>query len=212
MLVPLKLAFLNLRIYITEIGFHVSAPADSDPMSVQTWYYSSQRRKCLLDCLSATKDYLDQVLGISNDDILDFTVTEFLHLIYAVLILCSFAIGCSGQALDASQIRLEHYLNALSSKLNLVITTSKNDESNEYLSHMEALFQQSKVWYTQIILDPSFKGYSFSGLSFTKILPTIWARCMDFSVASEGSFTSSKAMWDDMMSTWSPPLDLGALQ
>jgi hypothetical protein len=89
-----------------------------------------------------------------------------------------------------------------------------------------SLFQQSKVWYSQLAKDPTPIGMCITGrptFSFMEIIPTIMARCVDFSgtFSSGQSCSDSSAVggsrlsevgpdeqWSEMLSSWAASQDL----
>jgi hypothetical protein len=210
--------FYNLRIYVNEVGFHATKPTEIEVMSnttnLRSWYYSAARNESLIHCLQATKDYLDRYLSMASDDITNFTMTDFVSLIYAVLLLGAFATGaCDSQTLDVAHIKqtanLDYYLDALSDQALQLISESKAG-SNHYTSHLYGLFQQCKVWYSQIAEDPSPIGLCVVGrpsFSVMEAIPTIMARCADFSGLTL-SEVSTDEQWAEMLSSWAATQDL----
>jgi hypothetical protein len=213
------MAFYRLRIYINEVGFHAAPPSDSDKVSGQSclerWYCSSERGNSLAACLAASKEYLDQALSSTDNEFVDFTMIEFVQLVYAILILGSFATSSNDDMVDSNHMRksanFESYLDRLSNKLCEAALTTKAPNGNPYLSYIYDLLQQSKVWYNQVILDPSTARWSDSSRhehTFMTILDTITSRCMDFSASKngvKGSFLDQ--IWGEMISE--APLDPG---
>lgn len=212
-IVSLKISFYRLRIYINEVGFHASPPSDEDAMSdqscLQSWYYSQERNDCLVSCLAATKEYLDQVLSLSDNNFLDFTLIKFIYLIYAVEILGSFATKYNDRMINAIHVQkstdFDYYIDGLSEKLLRSIAATKGPSANPYLSHLIDLFQRSKVWYAQMQLDPAKVDYCALGrpeYTFMEIMPMLVSRCMDFSIVGKSSCGSpnSDQMWTELMS------------
>jgi hypothetical protein len=140
---------------------------------------------------------LDHFLALENKEFLEFTLIEYIQLVYAVLILGSFATWSSDQVINALHIRknanFELYLNRLTDKLVEVGMTTKTSSSNTCLNHLHVLFEQSKVWYTQVMLDPASVGCFRLGrpeYSFMEILPTLISRCVDFSLLANQEILS----------------------
>lgn len=146
--VSLKLLFHHIRIYVNEVGLHVIPPENGAAFTEQSWYHSSARTESLIRCLQAAKNYLDYFLTLPPDIVVEFTMHDFLRLIYAVLILGSFATGCDSPRLDAARIRqisdLENYLNALSQNTMQAIATTPTTDSHGFLSYLYHLWQHSK--------------------------------------------------------------------
>jgi hypothetical protein len=220
----MKMRFYNLRIYVNEIGFRATKPSDMEIMSstinLRSWYYSASRNESLIHCLQASKDYLDQYLSLTSEDISNFVLTDFMYLVYAVLLLGAFATGdCDSEVLDVAHIKqtanLDYYLDALSDQALHLISVSKSG-SNNYMSHIYGLFQQSKVWYSQMVEDPTpigLRAVGRLGFSFMEIIPTVMARCIDFSgltsdVSSGLSEASIDEQWSEMLSSWAATQDM----
>lgn len=221
--------FFNLRIYVNEISLHATKPSETETLS-SSWYYSSTRNEILIRCLRNTKDYLDRYLLLTTTDMANLNLTDYISLVYAVLVLGAFATGaCDSQMLSNADMKatanLDYYLDALSAQA-LQLLAIAEPGSNGFVSHIYDLFQQSKVWYVQIVKDPSPIGMGKPRFSFMDIIPTIMARCVDFSVtfgevksvASEqsgggsgGSGLSevgSDEQWSEMLSSWAASQDL----
>lgn len=224
----MTMRFYNLRIYVNEIGFHAIKPSEMEVMSsttaLRSWYYSAARNESLIRCLQATKDYLDRYLALTLEDIANLTLTDIISLVYAVLILGAFATGaCDSQSLDITHVRqtanLDYYLDSLSDKALQQVSASKPG-SNDYMSHLYELMQQSKIWYAQLVKDPTPIGMCLVGrpnFSFMEIIPTIVGRCVDFSglttsaISSGLSDVSSDEQWAEMLSNWASTEDLSTM-
>ena len=196
-------------------------------MMSTSWYYSAPRNESLIRCLQATKDYLDRYLLLTSEEMANLNMADYIHNIYAILILGAFAAG-DGDTVDSTSIKqtanLDYYLDALSAQALQLLAVSEPG-SNNYISHIYDLFQQSKVWYSQLGNDPTPIGMSTHGhpaFSFMEIIPTIMARCVDFSVTfSSGKSDVSSAVggsrlsevgsdeqWNEMLSNWAASQDL----
>lgn len=83
--VIVKTALYRLRLYVHEIGFHAIQPSEVDDpsatQSIQSWYHSAKRNDCLLRCLETLHEYLDYVLALQDEDILDFGLIEWITLV-----------------------------------------------------------------------------------------------------------------------------------
>jgi hypothetical protein len=198
-------------------------------MTSTSWYYSAPRNESLIRCLQATKDYLDRYLLLTSQDIANLNMTDYIHNVYAILVLGAFATGAyDSDTLDSTSIKqtanLDYYLDALSTQALQYLAVSEPG-GNNYISHIYDLFQQSKVWYSQLIKDPTPIGMGIATrptFSFMEIIPTIMARCVDFSVtfSSEKSDVSSAVggsrlsevgsdeQWNEMLSNWAASQDL----
>jgi hypothetical protein len=222
--------FYNLRIYVNEIGLHASKPSEMETLST-SWYYSTTRNDIVMRCLKNTKDYLDRYLLLTTADLTNLNLTDYISLIYAVLVLGAYATGvCDSQILNDRDMKaasnLDYYLDALSAQALQLLAISAPG-SNNFISHIYDLFQESKVWYSQKIKDPTPIGLCLTGkptFSFMEIIPTIMARCVDFSVTFEtasGCFVDvsesggsglsevgSDEQWSEMLSSWAASQDL----
>lgn len=208
-----------VRIFLNEIGFHATALPEIEALSPQlksrSWYYSTARSETLMRCLQGCKDYLDCFIAIPPEAVMCGTLPDVLGYIYAVLVLGAFATSCDCPTLDRLQVRemanYDYYLNALVNNMSRSIPM-RPPGSNSYLNHVFALFQQTKIWYAQILMDPTIDGFNNignPGFSFMDILPTIMNRCVDFASASSlsTSETTSDEQWNELLSSWSASLD-----
>jgi hypothetical protein len=225
----LTLRFYNLRVYINEIGLHVVRPSGKEIMA-HSWYYSTPRNESLIRCLQATKGYLDRYLLLTSEEMANLNMTDYIQSVYAILVLGAFAAGSyDSDTLDCINIEqtasLDYYLDALSAQALQLLAVSE-PSSNNYISHLYSLFQQSKVWYSQLVKDPKPIGMCINRrqtFSFQDIIPTIMARCVDFSgtVSSRKSDVSSVVgggsrlsevgsdeQWNEMLSSWAASQDL----
>lgn len=208
-----------VRIHINEVGFHASAlPQDellSPQLKARSWYYSSARSESLIRCLQASKDYLDRFLSLSSEDILNGLLPDVLGLVYTVLVLGTFAVRIDTPSLDVLELRemanYEHYLNALVVKTTNIRALIGPAGSNDYLQHVHVLFLQTKVWYAQILADPTAEAFSDvrrPGFSFTDLISTIVTRCIDFgTAASLAGSTTSDEQWTELLSGWPVSLE-----
>lgn len=191
-----------------------------------SWYFAASRNESLIRCLQATKDYLDRYLSLGFEDLISMNLTDFIPNVYAILVLGAFASGAyHNPSLDATSIRqtanLDYYLDSLSAQALQVLAVSPPG-SNNYMSHVYELFQQSKIWYHQLSKSPAPIGSAGRPtFSFMEIIPTIMARCVDFSekfgssnseissgVESRLSEVSSDVQWSEMLSNWAASQDL----
>ncbi|CZR59098.1 related to cercosporin resistance protein [Phialocephala subalpina] len=208
-----------VRIFLNEIGFHATALPENEALSPQlrsrSWYYSTARSETMLRCIQACKDYLDFFIAIPPEAAMYGTLPDILGYIYAVLVLGAFATSCDSPILDQLQVReianYDYYLNSLINNLSKAMPMRPLG-SNPYLNHIFALFQQTKIWYAQILMDPTIDGFNNignPGFSFMDILPTIMNRCVDFASASSFSIpdTTSDEQWNELLSGWSASLD-----
>jgi len=209
-----------VRIHLNEIGFHATALPQDEMLSPQlrsrSWYYCSARSESLIRCLQASKDYLDRFLSLSTEAIRHGTLPDVFCLVYAVLVLGTFAVRVDTPNLDAAQLRemanYEHYIDALIRKTTHVKAMNTRAGSTDYLHYVHLLFQQTKVWYAQILMDPSIHRPSAAvrpSLSFTDLISTIISRCIDFgSVASiSGTAVTSDEQWTELLTEWSGSLE-----
>jgi hypothetical protein len=227
--------YYSLRIYVNEIGLHAAKPSELEPLST-SWYYSTARNEILIRCLRNTKEYIDRYLLLTPADLASLNLTDYISLVYAVLVLGAFSTGAyDSQILDSADMKatvnLDYYLDALTAQALQLLAVSEPG-SNNFVSHIYHLFQQSKIWYSPIVRDPTPVGLSITGkptFSFMEIIPRIMVRCVDFSVtfASAKSDVSlgggggggggggsglsevgSDEQWSEMLSSWAANQDL----
>ncbi|PVH78621.1 hypothetical protein DL98DRAFT_421842 [Cadophora sp. DSE1049] len=211
----IKLSFLHLRIYVNEVGFHAFAPSEPSllsDLSGPSWYHSPARNECILRCLRASTSYLDTFLTLPDNVISGMVTVDLLQLIYAVLILGSFASKVDAPTLDQHQARqsanLEYYLRSISERFSHLICI-QDPLSNSYKHHMNTLFQTSKAWYVQAITDPSPSGPP--RFLFNDIIGTLTGRCSDFTAVEAMSETSSEDQWTELLSEWASSMDPSAI-
>jgi len=220
----MTLKFYNLRIYVNEIGLRATKPPDTEMLS-NSWYYSAPRNESMIRCLQNTKAYLDQYILLSSDELSNLNMTDYISLVYAILVLGAFGTGAfDSQTLDMSQMKqtanLDYYLDALSAQALQLLAVSEPG-SNNFVSHIYDLFQSTKVWNAKMVRDPTptdlFVGCPT--FSFMEIIPTVIARCVDFSVNFSKSDVSSVVesglsevgsdeQWSEMLSSWAASQDL----
>ena len=228
----ITMKYYSLRIYVNEIGLHAAKPSELEPLST-SWYYSTARNEILIRCLRNTKEYIDRYLLLTPADLASLNLTDYISLVYVVLVLGAFSTGAyDSQILNSADMKatvnLDYYLDALSAQALQLLAVSEPG-SNNFVSHIYHLFQQSKIWYSQIVRDPTPVGLSITGkptFSFMEIIPRIMVRCVDFSVTfasaksdvslggGEGgggsglSEVGSDEQWSEMLSSWAANQDL----
>lgn len=211
--VQLSMSYHFLRVYINEVGFHASPPSAIELMtggsSLRSWYYSSARNESLISCLQAAKTYLDRFLELTPRQTIDFTLPDYLRLVYAVLILGRFSTGCDCPVLDTASIRktanMSYYLDRLTDKTDDMIMLSTEGEVNEAFFHMRKLWKSSSSWFDDIERDQSRAGecaIGQLGLHFMDILPTVIDKCVDFP-----GTRGCEDKWSDMLTDWPVTLD-----
>ena len=170
------------RIYLNEIGFHASPPLPlaliSEQSYLQSWYHAPARNDRLIGCLKAAVEYSDNLLSLSFEDLLCFTMLDFVRLIYATSVLCRFTTGIDAPSLDAAfahrTANLGFYLDGLSNKFSCLVGANHDPDRKSYLWHMMRLFEKSKNQYNQIINDPCNVDFSLlfaPELSFLHVPP-----------------------------------------
>lgn len=219
------------RIHLHEIGFHAAKLPQEEILSPQlksrSWYYSTARSESLIRCLQASKDYIDRFLSLPAESITRGTLPDIFGIIYAVLVLGTFAVRIDTPTLDAAQLRemtnYNCYLNELITKTTTNTTVTGRCGANDYIFHLHTLFQQTRIWYAQISADPSTMSIQFPdvvrpGFSFMDIINTIVHRCVDFAAATiMDSASSDEQEWTELLTEWSESLEpstmsLGALE
>lgn len=218
------------RIHLHEIGFHSAKLPQEEILSPQlksrSWYYSTDRSESLIHCLQASKDYIDQFLSLPGESLTRGTLPDIFGIIYAVLVLGTFAVRVDTPNLDAAQLRemsnYNHYLDTLITKTTTNMTVTGRCEGNDFLFHLNKLLQRTRVWYAQITADPSSLSIQFPDVvrphfSFMDIINTIVNRCVDFAAATiMESASSDEQEWTELLTEWSEslepmPMPLGSL-
>jgi hypothetical protein len=219
------------HIHLHEIGFHAAALPQEEILSPQlksrSWYYSTARSESLIRCLQASKDYIDRFLSLSAENLTRGTLPDIFGIIYAVLVLGTFAVRVDTPTLDAAQLRemanYNYYLNSLIAKTTTNMTVAGKCGANDYLFHLHTFLQQTRVWYAQLSADPSTMSIKFPdvvkpGFSFMDIINTIVNRCVDFAAATlMDSASSDEQGWTELLTEWSESLEpttmsLGSLE
>ena len=207
------MSYYAAKIYVNEIGFHASAPTPLELMSGQSnrrsWYHAHARNESLIRCLEAAVGYLECFLSLPPEEVLNFTLTDFIRLIYTILILGRYTTGIDAPTLDAASARktanLGYYLTALSNKTRNLSEVAYDSECNNYIWHLNKLFEQSKLWHNQVTTDPSTADSYFlfaPELTFMQILPAIIDCHVDLSGADE-----TCQNWTQGFYEWNPSLD-----
>jgi hypothetical protein len=206
------------KIYMAEVGFHAKAPSASEIMSRQSsraWYYSPARGEILIECLQASKDYLDYLLTLSSKTFSEFAVTEYFRLIYAILIFGEFTAGCDCPSIGSvgERANILHYLDAFIGKLDSLVTFSGTEEIPDFMWKLRMMFQGSRIEYAKIVMAKLTGSLdsNITGLSFMHILSTAEAsiRCDTPTLISDTDHTSllsTTGLWMDM-SQWSSTVD-----
>lgn len=188
------MSYRTLRIYIHEVALHASAPSALDVFSekfnYRSWYFSQARCESLIACLAAAKESLDNWLSMASNEMLSLIFTDYLNLIYAVLILARFVSGFDCPMLDRSQIRetanLGYYLRALiyKSEEYALASGSGSIEKTCFYS-LRSLWMKSKDWYDAIEVDPSPVALlsEDTQLDFMNILPSIGGTNINVKIA-----------------------------
>ena len=170
--------------------------------NLRAWYFSPARSASLLACLQAAKDYLDHCITLTPQQLFDFTLPEYLRLVYAALILGRFTTGCDCPTLDVSVMResanMGYYLDKLVDKATELITLVKDRDVNDNFYHLKRLWAQSRQWFDEIVKYPPCSDAGAVGqpeLDFMEILPAALGRCVDLSGAE-----ACEENWTDMLS------------
>jgi hypothetical protein len=192
--VTIAMAYQTNKIYLHEVGFHSSIPNHFDSASsYRRWYFSSARSDALFACLQATKESLDRLLSLPSQELLSFTMYDFIRLIYTVLVLGRFSTGCDSPNLDRtesqSQASFEPYIVRLITMTEPLITVSEGEDRIDYMWHVRRLFQVSKVWIDQFSTGLPLTGLE-SELCYMDVLPSFDVyKVVDLSVSKYGCAT-----------------------
>ncbi|KAH8682922.1 hypothetical protein BGZ60DRAFT_398964 [Tricladium varicosporioides] len=194
--------YFCLRIYINEIGFHATPPVSASPnmnhpqnaptiVSRRSWYYAVSRNTTIARCLAAAQSYLDHFLSLSGPDLDDALMPEYIHFIYAVLVLGAFSSPVDVPTLDQvsirEQARISYYIDALINRTG-EMKAEREEGSNEYMGHIHMLLKQSKIWFSKQGPGGFNAGTCFvknAELEFMDILPTIMNRCVEYCVDNQ---------------------------
>jgi hypothetical protein len=211
------MTYYAAKIYVNEIGFHATAPSPLELMSGQSsrrpWYHAHARNESLIRCLEASVEYLDCVISLPSEEMLSFTLPDFVRLIYATLVLGRYTTGVDAPTLDAAHVRktanLGYYLDALSGRTKALIRLAGDQGRRCYIHHLSRLFERLRVWYSQVINAPaSADSYLLFApeLTFMQILPAATDCCVDIS-DTDGSYQD----WSYVFSEWTSSLDPSAM-
>lgn len=218
------MSFYGLRTYVYEVGFHASPPSplellsdDSNQANSASWYSSLLRNEVLINCLNAAKVYMNRCISLSSQELRNFTVSDYIRLVYIFLILGRFTTSIADDApsLDAEEIRksvdIEYYHNALMVKLEGMLSYSPDGQvQNDYISRFAMFFRGFKKWCPKLkpgctppILDGGCIG--FSEMSFHQQLPAVFSHCVEPSVVEKQ--TAQDELWTDIMDSWPTTLE-----
>jgi hypothetical protein len=196
-LVTITTAYFTSKVYLYEVGFHTNASSSLELMSAQsghqTWHYSSARNDNLMACLQAAKEYVERLLLFPPAALYNFTLHDYVRLIYVILILGRFSSGCGSPNLDSDYLRksanLDRYLTELIAMTEPLFSSSNGADIPSYIWHVKRLFLASKAWLKQVpqISSPAPSSTS-PELSFMNIFPTIvgCVQVMDLSTTKFG--------------------------
>jgi hypothetical protein len=176
-LVTITMSYYTNKVYLNEVGFHANIPSSPDVMSshltARSWDYSSARNDTLIACLQAAKEFLEYLLSLPSQELLSFTIHDFVCLIYVILVLGRFASGCDCPPLDShlrKSANFEQYIVRLITMTEPLISFSDGEERVDYVFHVKRLFQVSKAWLSHISSGQSLAGGA-PQLSFMDIFP-----------------------------------------
>ncbi|TAQ88277.1 hypothetical protein B7494_g3380 [Chlorociboria aeruginascens] len=208
----ISMLYFGIRVYMNEIGFHAVPPSPMDMMPGQSsrhsWYSSVARTEALIRCQDATRDYMDRFLSLPSHELRHFLVTDFIRLVYSVLVLGKFTTGCDAPSLNAAHTRksanLGNYLDALITKLGGTGAYTSNPLERDCFTHLGMFFRRCKAWYTESLMDPFVSEDTILGcaeLSFMEILPTQTKNRID--LANKDIFPELN--WTDLINDWPTP-------
>lgn len=151
----LRLAYLNAKVYINEIGFHSAqfSSADTNSISLHNWNSSVDRSKTLQRALEATRDYLDEYIILSSDELRKQTCIELGQLVYAITIIGKFTSGVWTPDIDALHFRegakWHYYMKTLMKRFRGLVTLDENGREHinifwhcrRLMGHIEKLYE-----------------------------------------------------------------------
>lgn len=175
------MAYQDSKVYLYEVGLHATVPrsinVESDQRHNLSQYLSPTRTRATIACLQATRDFLDRMLSLPSHDLLSFTMYDFIHLIYTVLVLGCFSVIYNSPFIDATGLPLEAnfrcYIVKLMGMTEPLITISEGEERVDYVWHIRRLFQASKVWIDQLSSGLPSHVLDESHLCYQELLPAI---------------------------------------
>ena len=146
------LAYKNLFIHLYEVCLMIQEEAEGscNPLVQDLKRLPTVRTRLLLDCLEATKAFLDQYLQLSTREIMSHSILEKGQLAHALVILMKLAFA-PNPSLDSRSWRqackVDHYLTALGNHVGRVGTDSEIHDSFWYFKEIA---HQLKCWYQRM--------------------------------------------------------------
>jgi hypothetical protein len=209
---------------VNEIGFHArKTTLDRMPETANNppWYFATIRSDFLLRAMHAAKDYLDRFLGLSQAQLNEFIVSDWIRLIYAILVLGAFAGQLDAPTLDLTHARsiadVQEYLRALITKLGGIAPSSTISEGNPYLSHITGLFYYYFDHYQSRFELASRKMQAgVPDFSFTEVLEGVKKdKCLEVEVQDDAMqvvpLQAFPHEWEQILDGWPDTLDPSAM-
>lgn len=163
----------------------------SSQLNARSWNSSVTRNNSLIACLQASTEYLDHLLTLPSQELLSFTIHDFIRLFYVILILGRFASGCNCPTLDPAYLRksanFEHYIIELMSMTEPLMTLPNGEERVDYFFHVRRMFQASQAWLNQIS-SGSLSATCKPELGFMGIFPTFVDEHVELSTTKYGCY------------------------
>ena len=148
------LAYENTNIYIHEVSLHVEQSIGTSSMSLRRELEDSSQRRIslLLECLEATKTFLDFFLRIPPEDVIRHSTIERGQLAYAVTMLMKMAFHTSS-GLDLLSLReacnVSYYLDAMAEHLSSASASANVPDEGwpDSFSAIKTMAGRIKSWY-----------------------------------------------------------------
>jgi hypothetical protein len=213
------MTYYSYRIYVNEIGFHAKRASWDTVATIvsdhPSWYFSAARGESLRCALRAAKEYLDCFLELTTDQLHSFMVSDWVRLIYAMLIIGAFMGRLDAPTLDIIEARakadVKGYLQALITKLDCLAISSSGDDRNPYLSHVTSLFYfyRSRFQLSETWLEDEAGVCSATDFSFAEIMPVIVKKCLDWEAEPKDIVPEqdSPEEWEKIITGWPETLD-----
>ncbi|EPE34573.1 hypothetical protein GLAREA_10267 [Glarea lozoyensis ATCC 20868] len=215
----IRMTYYSYRIYVNEIGFHAKRASWSTAATIvsdhPSWYFSATRGESLRCALRAAKEYLDCFLELTIDQLRSFIVSDWVRLVYAMLILGAFMGRLDAPTFNIIEGRalanVKSYLHCLITKLDCLAISPSGEDRNPYLSHITSLFYfyQSRFQLSETWLEDEGGNCSARDFSFTDIMPLIVKKCLDWELEPKETVPEqdSPEEWEKIITSWPETLD-----
>ena len=147
---PMILAYQNLYIHLYEVCLMTKEPIGDDLKAQELQRGPNMRTTLLLDCLEATKTFLDQYLQLPRQEIMGHSILQTGQIAHALVVLMKLAFSPNPD-LEVSSwrqaCRVEHYLDALGERAGYVGT---DRDVHDAFWHFKKIAGLLKAWYQRL--------------------------------------------------------------